>query len=619
VRKTARGVDDALADAARLRGEAQSAAPGDAGRWSAALSAAKRAQGLLAQGDADTVLKGRVDALMAGLEHERAASFEKARQIEIDRVLLADLESVRGNRVAHLDLKRCDAEYGAVFRNAGIDLDTTGAKEAGMWVASRTDPIELAGYLDDWALVRRGTGRSVPDWRRLVTAARGGDPDPWRDALRARFGSNDAGAVAEFHRLADDPGLLDQPAAGLLLLARQLKFGCGEGKRAAQVLRRAARRYPGDFRIHFELAQAPGAALESRPSVIYIYPNPEEAVRHLTTALGIRPESASTHEVLAVALMAHKKPDEAEAECREAIRLKPGDATALAYLGNALRWQGKFDEAERVLREAIRLNPDDAQSHSILGIVINTQGRFDEAVNEYREAIRLKPDYVGAALALAQVLQRKGDYAGALAAVRELEGHATGPFADPVYNTPEWLAQVEPLAALEGRLPAILKGEDRPKGAAERLDLAQMCYNKKLHASAARFWSEAVEADPKLADDRRAQHRYNAACSAALVVAGLGKDVPPPDDQAKARLRSQALDWLKLELVAWSKVLESATPQARLVIAQTMQHWQKDPDLRAIRDHAALATLSPAERQQWQALWADVDALIRNAGEPKSW
>ncbi len=212
--KTARAVDEALADASRLRGEARSAPPGDAGRWSAAMAAAKRAEGLLAQGEADAPLKGRVDALMAGVERERAAAAEKARQIEIDRVLLAELESVRGNRVVH---RRLEADRRRICRRVPKGRARSRRDrpdEAGRWLASRTDPIELAGYLDDWAFVRRAAGRPEADWRRLVAAARGGDPDPWRDALRAKLGSNDAGAVAEFRRMADDPELEDQPAAG---------------------------------------------------------------------------------------------------------------------------------------------------------------------------------------------------------------------------------------------------------------------------------------------------------------------------------------------------------------------------------------------------------------------
>ena len=100
--KTARAVDEALADAARLRGEAQAAPPGETARWAEALSAAKRAEGLLAQGEADAPLKGRVTPLLAQLDREQAAAAEKARRIEVDRALLPELESVRGNRAEHL-------------------------------------------------------------------------------------------------------------------------------------------------------------------------------------------------------------------------------------------------------------------------------------------------------------------------------------------------------------------------------------------------------------------------------------------------------------------------------------------------------------------------------------
>ncbi len=272
--KTALAVEEALSDAARLLGEARSAPPGDAGRWSASEAAAKRVEGLLAQGEADDVLRRRVDSIVTEVKRDRSAAAEKARQIEIDRVLLAELESVRGSRVIHRELKRTDTDYAGAFRNAGLDLDAVRPDEAGKWVAARTDPIELAGYLDDWAFVRRAAGRPESDWRRLVSAVRGGDPDPWRDVLRAKLGNNDPAAVAEFRRMAGDPRLEDQPAPGVLLLARQLKFGCGDGERAASVLRRAARRYPGDFRVRFELACALGPPLEERPIERGSFPRP---------------------------------------------------------------------------------------------------------------------------------------------------------------------------------------------------------------------------------------------------------------------------------------------------------------------------------------------------------
>ncbi len=389
-----------------------------------------------------------MDTLIAGVERERAAAAEKARQIEIDRVLLADLESVRGSRVDHHELKRSDAEYADVFRKAGLDLDATGPEEAGKWLTSRTEPIEMAGYLDDWAFVRRRLGRPEADWWRLVAASRAGDPDAWRDALRAKFGRNDAETVAELRRLSDDPRLEDQPAPGLLLLARQLKFGCGDGARTAQVLRRAARRYPGDFRIHFELALALGATVESNASSNYIFPDPDEAVRHLTTALGIRPSSVSTHLVLSYALIAGRKLEEAEAECREAVRLKPDDPVAHASLGGALGWQGKSPENFRELREAIRLKPDDGGIHGNLAIALSSALRFDESLPEFREAIRLKPDLHALYLDYANALRRKTDYVGALAVIRKAQALSGRSLVD-YHHPPEWFAKLESLAALD--------------------------------------------------------------------------------------------------------------------------------------------------------------------------
>jgi len=48
-----------------------------------------------------------------------------------------------------------------------------------------------------------------------------------------------------------------------------------------------------------------------------------------------------------------------------------------------------------------------------------------------------------------------------------------------------------------------------------------------------------------------------------------------------------------------------------------LRHWRKDADLVAIRDTDVLATLPGAERSDWQALWAEVDALMRKANEPQ--
>ncbi len=105
------------------------------------------------------------------------------------------------------------------------------------------------------------------------------------------------------------------------------------------------------------------------------------------------------------------------------------------------------------------------------------------------------------------------------------------------YPSAHWVAEGERIAALAARLQAVLKGEDRPKDVPERLALAQMYYDTKRFAAAAQFWAEAIEADPKLGDDRRAGHRYNAACAAALAASGQAKDEPSPDITVMVKLR----------------------------------------------------------------------------------
>lgn len=172
------------------------------------------------------------------------------------------------------------------------------------------------------------------------------------------------------------------------------------------------------------------------------------------------------------------------------------------------------------------------------------------------------------------------------------------------------LRVAEGQAALSARVPAVLRGEEAPKDAAERLDLGFLCYNLKRFSASARLCAEAFQAEPKLAVDMEAQHRYNAACAAALAGCGQGKDEPPLDEAARARWRKQALDWLKADLAFWSKQVETGTPQVRGAVAKKLQHWKADPDLEGIRDEAALAKLPEDERKACRALWAKVEGLL---------
>jgi serine/threonine-protein kinase len=180
------------------------------------------------------------------------------------------------------------------------------------------------------------------------------------------------------------------------------------------------------------------------------------------------------------------------------------------------------------------------------------------------------------------------------------------------------LKQCERLLALDKKLPAILKGDAKPADAGERLALAFLCQQyKQLYAASARFYADAFAEQPKLANNPRTQPRYYAACAAALAAAGQGKDADQLDAKERTRLRKQALDWLRADLAMWSKLLEKVTPQQRKALQKILTHWKKDRDLATVRDKGPLAKLPEGEREAWQKLWADVDALLAKARPAK--
>jgi hypothetical protein len=174
------------------------------------------------------------------------------------------------------------------------------------------------------------------------------------------------------------------------------------------------------------------------------------------------------------------------------------------------------------------------------------------------------------------------------------------------------------MAAVRDKLPAFLDGRYAPASNEERLGLAEWCRIKKLNHTAAGLYAAAFAADPKLADDLRARHRYNAACFAALAAAGQGDDASKLDDKERTRLCRQALDCLKADLAAWGNRLDFGPPQVRPAVVQTLSHWQQDTDLAAIRDAAALAKLPADEQKALTQLWADVAALLKKAQTPAS-
>ena len=52
-------------------------------------------------------------------------------------------------------------------------------------------------------------------------------------------------------------------------------------------------------------------------------------------------------------------------------------------------------------------------------------------------------------------------------------------------------------------------------------------------------------------------------------------------------LRNQARDWLRLDLAAWAKKVDTGTEADRIQAQKTLAPWRDDPDLAGLRDENA--------------------------------
>jgi serine/threonine-protein kinase len=367
-----RAVQQAHQEARGLHDLARAAGLGDPLAWTKALTAAQRADGLLAGAWVSPPLRHEVGELLRQVQEEFTG-------VERDRELLARLADIRTQKEDDFGLADTDQQYAQLFREQGLDVDSLPAAEAAALIRARSPQVvtELTAALDDWALERRRRRRRPQaDWRRLLDLARQADPDPWRQTLRATFGGKDRSAVL---RLADQAEVAGLPVQSVELLARVLREA-GAGERAEAVLRTALQRHPGDVWLNHALADH---LYQQRP------PRLDEAIRFYTAARAVRPEVALR---LGQALLAREKPEEAVAVFRELTRLRQGNLHPHYYLGIALARQGKRDEAAAVFRDTFRALANPAAAHHSLGLALARRGLLDQAVTAFHEALALKPE-----------------------------------------------------------------------------------------------------------------------------------------------------------------------------------------------------------------------------------
>jgi len=323
----------------------------------------------------------------------------------------------------------------------------------------------------------------------------------------------------------------------------------------------------------------------------------DEAIDHYRQALRGDPDCARAHHLLGIALVAKGRFEEAEDDYPESV--KPLNK----FRGPAL------DQAMACYKQAQDCDPTWTPALNTLRIPPQDEARLKEAIDHYRQAVRIEPYFAWCRGALGQALLARHEFTEAEAEIRR--GLDLVPEGEKFHaNLERLLERCQRLRVLEGRLPSLVQEKDKP-APADCLDLAELCFVKKHYATAARLYAEALAAKPQLTEDLRTGHRFNAARAASLAGSGYGDDVAGLAKSELERWRQQARNWLRLDLAAWAKKVDTGTEADRIHARKTLAPWRDDPDLAGLRDAGTLQKFSSAERQECQALWEEAAALLR--------
>jgi serine/threonine-protein kinase len=412
--QVAHEVNDALNQATALRARAKAATVGSAAHFAQAREQAQRALALVKNGPAEAALKEQVQRLKAELDEE-----------EKDRVLMTTLDEARLAQAETLlsagrfALERAVPKFREAFRAYGLAAGQGEPTAVAGRIRGRPAAVQEAilAALDEWDDLAGNPRYQIHEphrlWLRAVLEAVEPD-DAWGRKVRAARRESDAlKRQAALERLAASADLDKVPLRALTRLASPAKYAGGNALRpteAVKLLRRAQARYPADFWVNENLGKL---IQEVKPPRLY------EAVRFLTAAVALRPESPGAHLDLGHALCVKGELDAGMAAFRQAIQLNKNDAEAHYLLGVAFGVKGRMDDCIQELREAIRLKKDHAEAHYNLGLGLNAKGQLDEAVTHFRETIRLKKDHAEAHYNLGVVLQRRGQLDKAVAEYRE--------------------------------------------------------------------------------------------------------------------------------------------------------------------------------------------------------
>ena len=173
----------------------------------------------------------------------------------------------------------------------------------------------------------------------------------------------------------------------------------------------------------------------------------------------------------------------------------------------------------------------------------------------------------------------------------------------------EWIDRAilltERLMAMDARLPRVFHGAGRGE------TYARMCHERQLYALATELWSITFEVEPALLERQPDWYIDYAVRSAALAGCGKGKDQPLRARPSGPSYAAKPLPGSVRRSLPPRRPRTEIRLKPRSPYSVQFKVGKKPPTSPAFATRRPWPNFPNPERRNWQALWAEVEALER--------
>ena len=348
-----REVDDHLAQAAVLRGEAD---------FAGAFAACENAEAAVAAAGVDNDLGDRVAQARAQINEAVATAATRAAEAQRLDDFLLDLEDVVLGK--GLDINRNVVQRGrlasfeSAFADYGLELFEGETDKVVERLRLIDRPVSVAQALDEYARVHRQFGWDSVEATRLTELARRLDPDPVRNRMRDAIAREDRVAL---RGLLDTDEAQTWPPATVAMFHLALKDK-GIVLDVEPLLRSCQQRHPDDPVINQVLASRFLFGSEQ---------DLEESLRFQAAALALRPSTALYWVRSGYAQAALGRTQEAVESFQQAIRRDPSARWVMGIgRDNLIKRMDKrhwLPATMQIMEYAHQIDPDNVNSLNNLG------------------------------------------------------------------------------------------------------------------------------------------------------------------------------------------------------------------------------------------------------------